>query len=516
MKMNRYVRAIVPLAILVALIGFRLIQKRAELRAELAQRQAMLKAAQTVSVAPVGVQDIVTTYEGVGSVDPPLNVQVSPQVTGIIRYLAVHEGDRISKGQVLVRIDPAQIDAQVRQAQAALDEAQWRLVQAQTTRVSNDVSVDSQLQEQRAAVTSAQSTYNQATQNYQSQVASAQATLTSQEAAVRSAQANQVNLQSQYKRQTLLYQKGYIAAQDEDTAKTAADAAQASLDAAVGQRDAARQQLAIVTVTGKVTIETAAEALKQARAALDFAVANLSQKPAYEQNLAALRATVAGAKENLRATVAQRSYTVLTAPLDGYVTGRFMDPGATATPGQPILAVQYFRQIWVTVAVPGDVAQHVAIGRTAEVTFGALGDRTFTGRIIQFNPSANLQSRQFSVRVLLDNADVTIKPGMFAHVVFDTTRLPHLIVVPREAVQRDEHGDYVMVADEGVAKRRAVTLGPASVSVIAISRGVRPGETVVTLSTIPLKDGQRVAVSKGQPTAAPATGGYGSTAGTGP
>jgi RND family efflux transporter MFP subunit len=511
--MKRRIYIVFPVAVLLALIGYRLVAKRIQYQAETRQRAARLHAPAPVTVAPVRRQDVASTFEAVGSVTAPLSVQMSAQVSGRVEVLQVHEGDRIHKGQVLVRIDPSEVQAQVRQAQGAVTEAQHRLAQAQMTENPTDVSAVTQLQQEQAAVTSAQTDYDQADQDYRRQVASAQEVLADRQAVVRSAQANLENAKAHYQRQLELLQKGFVAVQDADDARTAVGVQQANLDAAIADRDSAQAQLDIVKTTGKAAIDDAKAKLDQARAALKFAQANLAQQPAYKQNLAALRAAVLEANENLKAAQARLTYTVLAAPFDGFVTGRFMDPGATATPGQPILDVQYMRQVWVTVAVTADVARQTPLGRPAHITFDALPDRVFSGKIFQFNPSADPQSRDFTVRVVLDNPDLTIKPGMFAHVVIDTRTLPGAVVVPREAVQHDQRGDYVFVVDKSkIARRRAVKLGPADVDVIAISQGVQPGELVVTLSAVGLKDGQPVTFAA-QPGAAPAATGHGSTMG---
>ncbi len=432
--MKSRARIAIPIVVVIALVAFRVAQNRAAVRAQIAQRAAAAKAPVAVKVAEARVGDLVATFEGVASVDPPLNVKLAAQISGVITFLEVHEGDGVSTGQVLVRIDPAEVEAQVRQAQGAVNEAQWRLSEAQTTRLPTDVSADTQLRQQE---------YTLAT-----------------------ARANLRNAQAHYGRQQELYEQGFIAAQDVEDAMTAAEVQQASLN--------------------------------EARAALEFARANLAQKPAYEENLAALRAAVAQAQQNLRAAVARRSYTTLVAPLEGFVTGRFMDPGSMATPGQPILSLQYMQDVWVTMPVPADVAENVTVGHPAQVRFDALPDRKLTGSIIQFNPSADPQSRQFSVRIGLANPGMAIKPGMFAHVVFETGRLRGATLIPREALLSDEKGSYVMVAaDSRIARRRAVRVGKQGVAEIAIAEGLRAGEQVVTLSAQPLKDGQSVSISSG-------------------
>lgn len=431
MRSRLYV--LLPVLLLASLIGYRLVTARSDSLAKSRQRLARMSAPPTVSFSLARVQEIAQSLESVGSVEAPLSVQIAAKVTGRIRLLEVNAGDRVAKGQVLVRIDPTQVETQVSQARAALAEAQYRLAQAKITQNPADVSVATQVRQQ--------------------------------EAALASANANLDSAQKKYDRLRELYRKGFIAAQDVDDA-----------EATLGVQQAA---------------------VKQAQAALDYARANTAQKPAYQQSLAALQASVAAAEAGVRSAESLFADTVLISPIDGFATGRFMDPGAVVTAGQPILTVQYMRQVWVTVSVPEEVNGKIRLGQSAGVTLDAVPGRPFTGKVTQTNPSADPTSRQFSVRVTLDNPEFAIKPGTFAHVQIQTDVVRGATVVPREAVQRDGAGSYVMVIDDqSVARRRPVTVGASAADVIAITAGLRPGEKVVILTAYPLKDGQ--AVSTGE------------------
>jgi RND family efflux transporter MFP subunit len=147
------------------------------------------------------------------------------------------------------------------------------------------------------------------------------------------------------------------------------------------------------------------------------------------------------------------------------------------------------------VPVPEEVSAKVHLGASAQVTLDALPGRAFAGHITQINPSADPESRQFAVRVTLDNADNLIRPGTFAHVAIETERVRDAVVVPREAVQRGEGGASVVVVDgSDTARHRPVTLGASDANGIAVTEGLTPGEKVVTLCTFPLKDGQQVSL----------------------
>ncbi len=520
--MKRWIYMLVPAVALGLMIAWRLEAKKQEAAQEAQMRTMRMKTPPTVALAPAKVRDIVQTFQAVGTIESPFSVKLTPKVSGRIDYVEVREGDPVQKGQALVRLDPSDVEAEVQQEAAALAEAQSRLAQAQINQDPINVGVGTQIRQQEAALASARADYNQVVRNYESQLAaaaasvediqgrvsSASAAIGNAQAAVRSAQANLENARSKYNRIHDLYQQGFIAAQEVDDARTAVSVQQGALEVAQGQLEsaksahgsaqaqlqAAKQQASIVRTKGKADIEAARAKVAQAKAALDYARANTAQRPAYRQNLAALRSTVAAAQAALKIAEAHRADTVLQSPLNGFVTGRYMDPGATATPGQPILAVQEIRRLWATIPVPEETSRKIFVGQAAEVSFDALPGKTFTGKVAQINPSADPASRQFSVKIMLDNPRNIIKPGMFARVSMVADRVRSALVIPREAVRQDREGASVVVVDDAnIARQRPVRLGASDAEGFAVTEGLRPGEKVVTLSASPnIRDGQEV------------------------
>lgn len=525
--MKRWIYVGVAALVLAALIGWRLTQKRAEAADQAKQRQARGKAPATVETATAMRQDIVKRFEGVGSVEAPVAVNLAPKVTGRLLSLGVREGDPVRAGQVLARIDATEVEALVRQKEAALAQARSRLAEARITQGSTRVGLASEISRQQATVGTAQAQNRQAQADVGAQITAAQEAVTQAtggvtaaeaniaraEATIRSAQANLSNARTQLQRQEALYQEGATAKENVDNARTAVEVQEATLgearqqraaavaarDQAVSQRKAAQQQVAIVRNKARADTAVANAAVTQARAALRSAQANRAQGPAYVQNLAALRATVAAAEADLRATQAQRADAVLRAPINGVVTARNMDPGSLATAGQPLLSLQDVRQVWVTTSVPEEVSRRVFAGQPAQVTFDALPGKMFFGKVVQVNPAADPQSRQFTLRVRLANASGQIRSGLFGRVVLETERARQALVVPREAVTRDREqasdphaGTVTVVSAQNTAETRPVRTGLSDANRIAVVSGLRAGEKIVILSGRTLKDGQPV------------------------
>jgi multidrug efflux pump subunit AcrA (membrane-fusion protein) len=528
--MKRILSLLILALILGGLIAWRIQAKVTEQAAQAQAVQARRQAPSNVTVIPATLRDIVHTYVGVGSAEAPFNVKIAAQVTGLLQYLQLREGDAVRVGDVVARIDPSSFQAQVAQQQANVAAARQRLTQAELTANPTNMQVTTSIRQQRAGLTSSQANYNQVRENFDAQVATAQSAVTDAQArvdnaraavnnanaAIASARAYLVNAQKRYDRTDALYKQGFVAQQDVDDAHTQVQvyqsaldqqqaqlsAAQASVDSANAQKQSAQHQLSIAITKGKADIEAALAVMNQSHAALDYARSNTAQRPAYQANLAALRAAVRAAEAQLHDAEAQLAYTVLRSSINGYVTARLMDPGAVATAGQGILTLVSIKPIFMTTTAPEEVSRQVRLGEEAQVTFDALPGRTFAARITQVNPAADPQSRQFMVRVTLDNAQGLIKPGMFGRVIIETERYRNLVVVPHEAVVGKKDDKTVAVVDaDNVAHLVPVKIGPEDTAGIAIT-GVKAGQRVVTLSQAPVKDGQKVNVGVILPSAA--------------
>lgn len=514
----------IPLVGLGVWIGIRVKAKNADAVAQTQQREARLKSSPLVTTGLVALRDVVNSIEAIGTAEAPFNVKIAPRFAGRIEFMQVREGDKVAKGQLLVRLDASQIESQVRQQEAALAEARYRLSQAVIAQAPAEASVSTQLRQQESALSSARADLDQTKAKADAEEAQAEGELTSadsrykaagtavvvSEANITNAKANLENAKTRFERLKNLLARGFIAAQQVDDAKAELVAVQSSVEvalaqnrSAVAQRDAnlslrrvAERQIGIVKAKGLADIRAAQEKVKQAQASLDFAKANRAQNPAYKQNLQALKSSVSAAEASLKNVEAQRAETQLASPLDGYVTSRLMDTGTMASPGAPILVIQDFRQIWVNAPIQEEISRKIYTGQTASVRFDAIAGKTFTGRIAQINPSADPGSRQFAVRVLIDNAENSIKPGMFARVKFGTDALKQAVTVSREAILGGEEGKpYVMVVgNDNKASKRPVTLGGSDNNYVAITDGLKAGERVVTISASPIKDGQEVTV----------------------
>jgi RND family efflux transporter MFP subunit len=342
--------------------------------------------------------------------------------------------------------------------------------------------VRAEIEQARAAVATAQA-------ELQQKKAASDSEVTTAKLAEEQAKARLENERSKTRRLEALLTKGYVPLQDVETGRTLVTVAEA-------EHRAAGERVRLVQNEKAADVAVAEQRLRQAKAALNLAVANQAQNPMYEANLAALQAQVQQARGSLNDVVAQLSQTKLRSSITGVVSERRADPGAMATPGQPILTVVDIRRLWLDVPVQEEQAAQVAPGLPAEARFDAQPDRVYRGRVIRINPAANPQSRSVTARVEVENTDRRIKPGMFGRVRLVTQRHPDVLVVPREAIVREGENAFVFVADGETAVRKPVEPGREMEDVIEIRSGIRPAEPVIIQGHQQLKDGARIRVTK--------------------
>ncbi|MDX1934036.1 MAG: efflux RND transporter periplasmic adaptor subunit [Capsulimonadales bacterium] len=530
--MKRWIFIIVPVLVLLTLVGWRVSQKQAEAAERVRQKAARANAPVNVETIAAARRDVINTFEAVGSVEAPYTVDLKPEVTGKVFDLTAREGDRVSAGQVIARVDAPDLVGNLRRAEAALAEARARLAEAQANTNPTNVALQTDIQRQRAAVNTARAQERQArasadaqvlaarasVTDAQGRVASAEAGIARAEAAIATAKSNLENARVKRERQEALFKEGATARQNLDDARTAEEAARGALeeavrnreaavavrDSAVAQKQSAMQNVEVVRNKAEADVAVTTATVRQNEAGLVAAQANTARTTAYRSNLEALRAAVAAADSDVRTGRNRLADTILRSPMDGIITKRYVDPGALVSPAEAVVAVQRIRNVWVTIAVPEEVRRYLTVGQTARITLDALPGDNPTGRILRIDPGADPASRQFTVRIALGNRSGAYRPGTFARVLLETERVPNAISVPREAItetrisgSEEVRKSVTVIGAESKVEIRPIRTGITDGRHVVVAEGLREGEQVVTVTGRPLKEGQVVQVEPG-------------------
>lgn len=197
---------------------------------------------------------------------------------------------------------------------------------------------------------------------------------------------------------------------------------------------------------------------------------------------------------NLREAKVKYEQGFLRSPIDGVVNARFVDPGEFVNRGSSVVEVVDVDRIRINVNVPEMDVRFLKKWQTVKVTVDAYPDRSWEGMIDFVAYKADRATKTFKVRVVVDNEDGLIRPGMIAHVSFQRRLIPDALAVPLTAII-DKGGErYVFVEKDGIAHERSVEIGIIEGDRVQIVGGIRPGENLIVVGQHEVEQGTRVAV----------------------
>ncbi len=247
--------------------------------------------------------------------------------------------------------------------------------------------------------------------------------------------------------------------------------------------------------------------LAQLKAASDLAAINLARDGREAAAQAVSRSIVDADHATLDAdraqVVAEQALIdekTVRAPFDGRLGLRQVDLGQYLPSGTAIVTLQSLDPIYADFYLPQGELAGIANGDVAHVTVDTFPGRDFAGRIVAIAPRVDQASRTAQVRALVDNHDHALLPGMFALIRLDAGAVAHRVTLPQAAITYATYGSTVFVLARGrggalMAHQALVTLGDTRGEQVAITSGLRGGETVVTAGQLKLHEGTPVIVN---------------------
>jgi HlyD family secretion protein len=396
-----------------------------------------------------------------------VEIRIAEETGGKIAAVLVREGERVAAGQELLRFDPVLLETQLAQAQAALAqaEANYALIAAGTPEEQRQAAVSTAQAELLAARQAWQTLQDTAevaaarawqsvlaaerasldaqerlealdTDDYQQELDDAWETVQDEQDVLEEAQEafdrlaeladdnpSRQQAEDDLEAAQLRYDEVQRSYQRLDNARQQARAEAAHAAAAVAE--ARREFEARQAGPDPNELALAEARLQAAQARLEAALAG----PSAEQ-LELAQAQIDQARATLEAAQARLSRAVVSAPADGVILNRLVEPGEVVAPGAGLFTLGQVDDLTITVFVPEDRYGTISLGEQARVTVDSYPQDSFIGEVVQIADRAeftprNVQTAEsrrttvFAVKLAVDNQDGRLKPGMPADVTFD-------------------------------------------------------------------------------------------------
>jgi HlyD family secretion protein len=356
-----------------------------------------------VQTSKVQRKDILTSkVNASGSIRAKETADLQSEIAGIVTEIAVHEGDQVKKGDILLKIDPIQTEAD-----------------RNARRANYDISL-ADLRNQEIVIS-----------NAQTELLRSEAALKSSQADLERAQSNLGRVESSYQRKRQLNEDGVISREE--------------FEIALNDYKLAKAQL-----------ESSKAALSQTESSIRVAKNSIDQR---KIDLESSRSRTKVAEANLTSANDQLKKTTLFSPLSGTVTqllvekGERAQPGIMSNPQATLMTIADLSVIQAELKIDETDIVALALGNTAQIKVDALPNDTFEGTVTEIgnspiqSSSSQQEAKDFKVIVTLKIPSSKIRPGMSCTGDIITETRSNVLVMPIQAltvrdVEVDKDGNY--------------------------------------------------------------------------
>ena len=427
-----------------------------------------------VKLATVQTETVQESSEFIGSLEAPRSVIIKPQVEGRVTQIFIQEGNRVQQGQVIISLESDNVQAQLSQAKAGLEEAQAKLAELQAGTRQEEVA------QARAELTQAQARFRDAQSGSQpEEIAQA-------EAQIQSAKSDLELAQSRAKRYAQLRKEGAVSQDVLEGYVKEQQSAEAALVVA-------QKRLGQLRQSRKSSINELAGALEQQKQ-------NLRQleNGSRPEEIAQARSQVSQAAAQVQAAQVQVQYTKVIAPFTGIVGNIPTKVGDYVEKADQLTTLTRNDSLELNFSVPLEDAKKLRLGLTVQM-LNAQGKPTARGKVSFISPNASSDSQTVLVKANFGNSRSQLINRQSVQTKVIWNERPG-ILIPVTAISRLGGETFVFVAQAPaekpkpgapnlVAQQKPVKLGVIEGNNYQVIQGLKAGEKIVVSGILNLTNG---------------------------
>jgi membrane fusion protein YbhG len=338
-------------------------------------------------------------------------VDIAFKTSGRLIERDVNEGDHVTKGEVIARLDPEQLLRQRDTAEAALQTVTAQAAEAATALEWQRQSVKAELQLRNADLSAAESQLLQLKNGARPQE------IREAQAGVAAAQSQYLQAKKDWDRAQTLYKNDDISTSQHDMARTRFESAEANLNAAQEKAD-------LVTAGPRAeTIEAAAAQVEKAKAGVQAAQADALDTQRREQDVVARQGDIRRARAQIALINSELADMTVTSPINGVVLVKAADVGEVLAPGTNVVTVGDIDHPWLRAYIRETDLGRVKLGAKARVTTDSFPGKVYDGRVSFISSEAEFTPKQiqtaeervklvYRIKIDIDNPRHELKSNM--------------------------------------------------------------------------------------------------------
>ncbi len=246
----------------------------------------------------------------------------------------------------------------------------------------------------------------------------------------------------------------------------------------------------------RAQVEISRVALSQAEVAYERARASLESQVVSQEVYDTALSNLESARAQLNGNEIQLAYARIEAPFDGLIIERAVKQGETLTNGQRLFRVSDFDPLLCQISVPERDLTRLSVGQRADIEVEAFPGETFDGRVLRISPVVDATTGTIRVTLEVNRRD-RLSPGMFSTVRLVTDVRAEALILPKRALSLESLADEVFVVEDGVARRRPLTLGYEEDDQVEVTGGLAAGDRVIVVGQDGLTDETPVQILAG-------------------
>lgn len=198
--------------------------------------------------------------------------------------------------------------------------------------------------------------------------------------------------------------------------------------------------------------------------------------------------------ENAEISLAKMS---VRAPFDGViVTLPHYTPQSWVTQGSELVGLMAYSRMYMDINLPESAIEYVKVNQPVHITHYTLLEDTIRGDISELSPAISTETRTFQGKILINNNQMKLRPGMFVKADIVVDRADSAIIIPKDVVLSRRNRKYVYVVERNTAILRDIETGLEDDDHIEVTNGLNVNDNLIIRGYETLRENSRVKVLK--------------------